>query len=150
MQNLLIKDVMTPMVIWINERDSLNAAAKKMADCNVGSLPAVNDNGDLVGILTDRDIVLRACAKNLNLANTHVNQIMSVNVETCSPNSDVEEVTMRMADRRVRRMPVVEAGRLVGFCSLADLAISLRDRPNLVENTLRRISAPAKPFCEAA
>ncbi len=148
---MLIKDVMTPWVIWINQDDSLQSAAKKMADCDVGSLPAVDRNNNLVGILTDRDIVVRACSQNMNLANTPVSAIMTRDVLTCAPDTPVEDACNLMAERQIRRMPVVDqAGKLIGFVSLANLALNLKAQPQIVENMLARIASPGEPKCKAA
>lgn len=151
MQRMLIKDVMTPWVIWINQNDSLQSAAKKMADCDVGSLPAVDENNNLVGILTDRDIVVRACSQNMDLARTPVSQIMSRSVLTCTPDTPIEDACNLMAERQIRRMPVVDqAGKLIGFVSLANLALNLQAQPQIVENMLAKIASPGEPKCKAA
>lgn len=151
MKNPTINDVMTPMVIWINERDSILAAAKKMADCNIGSLPVVNDAGDLIGIVTDRDIIIRACAKNLPLDGTIISNVMTENPQTCTPDSEARKCADRMAELQIRRMPVVDDnGKLLGYVALADLAVHLQDAPQLVGLMMKKLSSPNKPWCEAA
>ncbi|MHB0977474.1 MAG: CBS domain-containing protein [Candidatus Aquicultorales bacterium] len=150
MKSMTIKDAMTQTVIWIRENDTAENAAKKMLDCDIGSLPVLNADGSLAGILTDRDIVVRACAKGMAAADTNVSQIMTKNPATCTPSETIQDVAERMAEMRIRRLPVVENNQLVGFCAVADLAMALRNQPQVVEQMLWRISSPAKPRCEAA
>lgn len=112
------KDIMTKVVVSVNQNSSVTEAADKMKSTDVGSL-AVEDNNKMVGMITDRDIVLRSVASN---GNETCGDIMSRDVVTCSPNTDVDEVASLMARHQVKRIPVVDNGSPVGMISLADLS----------------------------
>jgi CBS domain-containing protein len=110
-----------------------------MAEQNVGALP-VCDGSRLQGMITDRDIAVRAVANGRD-ADTRVREVMSEDVIWCSEDDDTQDVLGRMGDRQIRRIPVVDANRnLVGIVSLGDLAIE--DVEN-VDEALRNISMPA-------
>lgn len=145
MADVLVKNVMSAKPVWINESDTLQSAAQKMANFNVGALPVTDAQNNLIGIVTDRDIVVRACAHNWNMS-TAIAQVMSTNVALCSSDWSVQQAAELMAQRQIRRLPVVDNGQLVGMVALADLALHLQDQPQLIENILMRISkaAPAK------
>ncbi len=134
-----ISEVMTSDVKVARPDDSVQQAASMMADQDVGSLP-VCDGERLCGMITDRDIAIRAVA--IGLGNeTPVREVMSEEVIWCLEDDDTQEVLGRMADRQVRRIPVIDAQRkLVGIVALGDLAIE--DEEN-VDEALRDISLPA-------
>lgn len=121
-----------------------------MADCNIGALPVVKDQDVLVGMVTDRDIVVKADAKNVNLKSTPVGAVMSRDIQSCAPDDEVEDAARLMAVQQVRRLPVVKNGRLVGFLALVDMAVGLKDHLEIVQGMLSKISRPARPDCEAA
>lgn len=146
---MLVKEIMTPALIKVKETDSIAFVAQKMADCNIGALPVVKNGDVLVGIVTDRDIVVKADAKNMDLTTT-VESIMSKDIQSCAPDDDIEDAASLMAVHQVRRLPVAKDGHVVGFLALADLAVSMKDKPEVVHGMLSKISKPAKPECEAA
>ena len=134
-----ISEVMTSDVKVARPEDSVQQAASMMADQDVGSLP-VCDGERLCGMITDRDIAIRAVATGLG-NETPVREVMSEEVIWCLEDDDTQEVLGRMADRQVRRIPVIDAQRkLVGIVALGDLAIE--DEEN-VDEALRDISLPA-------
>lgn len=134
-----ISEVMTSEVQVVQPDDSLQDAAAMMAEQDVGALP-VCDGSRLQGMITDRDIAVRAVA-NGRAADTLVREVMSEDVTWCSEDDDTQDVLGRMGDRQIRRIPVVDANRnLVGIVSLGDLAIE--DEEN-VDEALRSISMPA-------
>ena len=134
-----ISEVMTSDVKVARPEDSVQQAAAMMADQDVGSLP-VCDGERLCGMITDRDIAIRAVATGLG-NDTPVREVMSEEVIWCLEDDDTQEVLGRMADRQVRRIPVIDAQRkLVGIVALGDLAIE--DEEN-VDEALRDISLPA-------
>lgn len=113
-----------------------------MDELNVGALP-VCEGVHLLGIVTDRDITVRATAAGLDPALTEVDLVMSDRVRCCSPEHSAAEALQLMASVQIRRLPVLDAGdRLVGIVSLGDLAAR---RPEGVQETLRRISTPSEP-----
>ncbi len=138
----LIADLMTPDPITVGPRDTVQRAAQLMDELNVGALPVCHDN-KLLGIVTDRDITVRATAAGLDPALTEVDLVMSDRVRCCSPRHTAAEVLRQMAAVKIRRVPVLdESNRLVGIVSLGDLAAR---EPAGVEDTLRTISTPAEP-----
>ena len=121
-----IKDLMNPSVVTIEPTASAALAARLLSRHNVGSLPVCGEDRRLRGMVTDRDIVLRCVAAEEDPAQTPVRDIMSRGCATVSPGADCREATRLMSAHQVRRLPVVEEGKLVGIISLADLARSQR------------------------
>lgn len=117
-----VRDVMNRAPITIDPTESAALAARLLARHNVGSLPVCGENGRLQGIVTDRDIILRCVAPEEDPAQVPVKQIMTRHPKALSPGDDVRQAAQVMAIQQVRRLPVVEAGRLVGLVSLGDLA----------------------------
>jgi CBS domain-containing protein len=120
--DMLIREVMTREVDLVGPDTTLSSVARKMRDRDIGSLP-VGDDNRLVGMVTDRDIVLNAVASDLDPAKTTVREVMSPRVLYCFDDQPAEEVLKNMGDVQVRRLPVVDRNkRLVGIVSLGDLA----------------------------
>lgn len=101
---------------------SLTEAARIMKDEDVGSLPVVDTDGRLIGIITDRDIVIRAVAEQVDPQSVHVGDVASRSPVTAAPEDDLDDALSAMAASQVRRLPVVEEGRLVGMLAQADVA----------------------------
>lgn len=116
-----VGEIMTTDVETCSLLDNVFEAAVKMRDYDVGSIPIV-DEGRLVGIITDRDIVVRGIAEKLP-PSTEVKQLMTTDIKTVSTDQSVQEVSRLMADYQIRRIPVVEGERLIGIVSLGDLAV---------------------------
>jgi CBS domain-containing protein len=135
-----VRDAMTPGVQSITPDQTLAAAAATMAANDVGSLPVV-DGARLVGMLTDRDIVMRAVAAGADTQTLTVGDVASRTVHTVEPDQDLEEALREMADHQVRRLPVVENGDLVGILAQADVAIVAKDK--LAGEMLADISQPS-------
>ena len=121
-----VRDFMSPCVVSIAPEESAALAARLIARHNVGALPVCGADGALRGMVTDRDIVLRCVAAEENPARTRVADIMTRRCAAVSPDEDPRAAARLMAERQVRRLPVVEAGRVVGVVSLGDLARSQR------------------------
>ena len=115
---------MRPSVVSVTVTDSTALAARLLSRHNVGSLPVCSADGRLRGIVTDRDIVLRCIATEDDPAQTPVRDVMTRGCFTVGPDESCTEAARLMAARQVRRLPVVEKGRLVGMLSLGDLARS--------------------------
>ena len=134
-----IAEVMTPDVEVLRPEETLRDAARAMADLDVGSLP-VCDGRRLMGMITDRDITIRAVAEGKS-ADTAVSDVMTDDVVWCADTDSVDEVLQQMADAQIRRIPVVDANRqLVGIVALGDIALEEDDDD--VDETLRDISMP--------
>ncbi|PKM72238.1 MAG: CBS domain-containing protein [Firmicutes bacterium HGW-Firmicutes-16] len=113
---------MTEHVISINEDEPVIAAARLMKQHNIGSLPVRDGKNRLKGIVTDRDIVLRCVAGNINPQEVKIGEVMSRSLITASPFEDTEKVAERMGMSQIRRLPVTEDGILVGIVALGDIA----------------------------
>jgi CBS domain-containing protein len=116
-----IRDIMTEEVECCTLLDNIFEVAVKMKELNVGAIPIV-DNEKLVGMITDRDIVIRGIAEK-HPGSTKVEDIMSSELITITPDATSKEAVKLMADNQIRRLPVVEGDKLVGIISLGDFAI---------------------------
>jgi len=140
-----VKDIMTPNAECIRPDDTLEDAAKKMRDLDIGPLPVCGDNDRLAGMITDRDIAVRAVAEGKDPRTTKVREVMSEKIIYCFEDQDVEEAARLMQERQVRRLVVLNRDkRMVGIVSLGDLATETGDRTKAGE-VLQDISEPATP-----
>jgi CBS domain-containing protein len=141
-----VSDLMTASVDSIRVTDTIAHAAERMGEIDVGSLPILSD-GKLVGIVTDRDITIRAVAAGIP-SDAPVRRIMSDMVETCRPDDDVGSVLALMSREQIRRMPVCDDDReVVGIVALADLAARAPDKTD-VADTLADICEPGGLHCQ--
>ena len=119
-----VQDIMKSPVETIASAESTKDAARKMHDLHVGSLPVV-DNGQLVGIITDRDICVRVTATGRDAISTRVKEVMGKAVETCFVDQDINEAEKIMIDHHIRRLLVLDRNNAIaGFLSVDDLAKS--------------------------
>ncbi len=123
---MVVRDLMNPSVVTVEPGSSAALAARLISRHNVGALPVCGSDRKLRGMVTDRDIVLRCVAAEEDPAQTPVRDIMTRGCASIAPGADCREATRLMAEQQVRRLPVVEDGKLVGIVSLADLAKSRR------------------------
>ena len=130
-----LREIMTQKPVTVQVTDTVVAAARSMRDGNIGDVVVV-DNDQIQGILTDRDIVVRALADGRDPARTTVGEICSRELTTLSPNDAIGDAEKTMRARAIRRLPVVEGGRPVGIVSLGDLAVEKNP-----DSTLGGISA---------
>lgn len=140
---MIVADIMTTDVSTVKDNDNLVSAASLMLDLNVGALPVVNDGGVLAGIITDRDITIRATAKGANPFSGTVADCMTANPLAIRADANVQEAADMMANAQVRRLPVIQDGQLVGIVSLGDLAVDVGEEEMIAE-TLERISEPVR------
>jgi CBS domain-containing protein len=142
-----VRDLMTSNPACCGPDDTVQMAARGMRDADCGCLPVVDDPGSrhLVGVVTDRDIAIRALADGLG-PDTRVRDVMTANPACCGADADVREVERIMADRQVRRVPVVDDRNCcVGMVAQADLARDERDfDDHEVRHTIERISEPGR------
>jgi CBS domain-containing protein len=139
-----VKEIMTPAVEVITPDSSVQEAAEKMKQLDVGPLP-VCEHGRLVGMITDRDITVRSVAEGYDPWTTQVRDAMTPEVIYCFENQDVAEAARLMEAKQVRRLPVLNRERrLVGVVALADLAVKVADEQVTAE-TVERVSEPAEP-----
>ncbi|HLS78558.1 MAG TPA: CBS domain-containing protein [Nocardia sp.] len=121
------RDIMRPDAQWISRQDTVEHAARMMADLGVGSLVVADENQRMCGIVTDRDIVVKCVARGGSPATVRAAELCAATPRWVSADADVEEVLDEMESHRVKRMPVVEDKKLVGMISEADLARHLDD-----------------------
>jgi CBS domain-containing protein len=137
-----ISEVMTRVVETIAPEASVQDAARLMSELNVGALP-VCDGDALVGMITDRDITMRATASGRAPQSTAVAEVMTAALSYCSEGDSVDAVLKKMGDEQIRRIPVVDARQhLVGIVSLGDLATRQSES---TEDVLSEISQPSAP-----
>jgi len=137
-----VSEVMTRGVEVINPDDTLQRAAQLMDDLNVGALP-VCDGDELVGMITDRDITVRAVSDGMDPTESRVSEVMTAQAYSCTEEQTTDEVMTQMGDLQIRRLPVVNGhGDIVGIVSLGDLATR---QPGHIDNALREISTPSEP-----
>lgn len=121
-----VSDIMSSHIISIRQDEPVSAAARLLTRHNLGSLPVCGADGNLRGMVTDRDIVLRCVAADDDPRRTKVSEIMSRGISTVSPDDSVEKAADMMSRAQVRRLPVVENGRPVGVVSICDMIRSGR------------------------
>lgn len=117
-----VRDIMTTQVVRIGPREPVEVAARTLTNYNIGALPVCGDDGRLCGVVTDRDLVTRCMAPGRAAGELKVRDVMTGRVITAGPDMDVGAAAHLMGREQVRRLPVVENGRLCGMVSLADLA----------------------------
>ena len=138
-----VRDIMTREPVTINPEATLDKAAELMKKYNIGSIPVCSNNS-ILGILTDRDIVIRSVAYGGTPDKTTVKEVMTTQIETVTPELDISEVSEIMSQRQIRRLPVVENNKVVGMIAIGDLAVNHKADMEASE-ALTEISRPAKP-----
>lgn len=119
------RDIMHVGATCVGEHETLAAAARQMRDMGVGALPICGDNDRLLGMITDRDIVIRGLAAGLDPDTSTVGELAQGRMYHVDADASVEHMLMVMEEHRVRRLPVIESHRLVGMVSEADIALHL-------------------------
>lgn len=136
----MVRDIMTSNPETCRPNDSIRDAARIMAERDTGVVPVVDDNRKILGMITDRDIVVRLVAEGKDPAKAHVNEAMTKSVRTVKEDMPVDEVTRLMSNAQVRRVPVVnQRDEIVGIVSVGDLATETGDRGK-VGHTVEKIS----------
>lgn len=137
-----VKEIGIKQMHCAHPSESLSEIASMMTRHDVGIIP-VCEGKKLLGIMTDRDIVVKCMASAyVNPKECTAREIMTSNLITVTPDTDLEEAARIMAREQIHRLPVVEAGNLVGMISLGDISMALADNDRLVAETLRKISMP--------
>jgi CBS domain-containing protein len=138
-EKMHVQEIMTPHARVIDPTTNIGEAARKMREANIGALP-VGENDRLIGMVTDRDIAMRAVAEDRPSDNTEVRQVMSERIYYCYEDDDVADAAKIMAEHQVHRLPVLNRDkRLVGMLAIADIA---RSDGNAVKTALAGISEP--------
>ena len=117
-----VKECMCDNVIWAAPETTIQEVAKQMSEAHIGCLPVCDENEKVVGIVTDRDVILRCIACEKDYRQTPVSEIMTTNVQTVDSEDSVNQAIKFMCDCKIKRIPVVEEGKLKGIVTLGDLA----------------------------
>ena len=134
-------EIMTRNVVTAQASMSLRQVAALMRDGDMGAIPVVDETGKLLGILTDRDIVVRALAEGLDPNATSVDAVMTSEIYSARPRDFVFEAIRLMREKQVRRVPVIDdGGKLQGILAMADIALEMEDEREIAE-TLEDISS---------
>jgi CBS domain-containing protein len=123
-----VRDAMAKTVTSARKDERVVDVAKKMKQEDAGFMPIVEDGGRLIGVITDRDIVIRCIAEGHDPRNEPAEHLMSTAVTTISPDDDIKDAARKMEDREIRRLAVVEDGRLVGVLSHGNLVQATKDK----------------------
>lgn len=136
-----VKDIMSSEIVSLKAEDSIETAAQLMKQYDVGAIP-VCDNNHVVGIVTDRDIVLRSVATAQNTKQQKISTIMTTDPTVIRPDMDVKNAASVMSHRQIRRLAVVENDTLVGMVSLADISVT----PTLTHSAEKALSDISQPY----
>ncbi|MBQ1397893.1 MAG: CBS domain-containing protein [Clostridia bacterium] len=121
-----VQEIMSSAPVSLETEEPVAAAARLMRERNIGAMPVCDASGKLVGMLTDRDIVIRCIASGRSADQTRVSDIMTTGAVVAETTEPLDDALQRMEREQIRRLPVTKDGRLVGMLSLADVARSSR------------------------
>ena len=139
-----VRDIMTKDVVFANKDDSVLTVAKLMKHHNVGAIPIVENAEKVLGMVTDRDIVLNMADYNFDPANTFALKLMTDKLYTVKPEADLSSALALMKKQQIRRLPVMEDNKLVGMLSIGDIAV--RSDYNMeMSEAISEISMPDRP-----
>lgn len=128
-----LREIMTDSVIKIDPEETVAVAARTLTHYNIGALPVCGKDGKLCGVVTDRDLVTRCMATDKTPETTKVRDVMTGQVVSASPEMDTGVAAHLMGRQQIRRLPVVENGRLCGMVSLGDLAVREQSNPDAAD-----------------
>ena len=139
-----VRDIMTKDVVFADKEDSVLTVAKLMKHHNIGAVPIVENAEKVLGMVTDRDIVLNMADYNFDPANTFALKLMTDKLYTVKPEADLSSALALMKKQQIRRLPVMENNKLVGMLSIGDIAV--RSDYNMeMSEAISEISIPDKP-----
>ncbi|WP_134683124.1 CBS domain-containing protein [Brevibacillus migulae] len=140
-ENRTLREIMTKDLATVTLKDNVYEVAVKMRDWNVGIIPVVDEKNDVIGVITDRDIVIRGLAEKRE-GSAAISEVMTRDIILGKPEMTVDEAARIMAQHQVRRLPVVENGKLVGIVAIGDMAVRQVHHDEASE-ALYEISEPA-------
>ena len=117
-----VKECMCKKVVRATSDTTINEIAKLMKENDVGCIPICNPENNVVGLITDRDIIIRSVATNKNCSQTKASDVMSTNVIKITPDTELDDAQKTMSINQVKRLPVIENNQIVGILSVGDLA----------------------------
>ncbi len=134
-----VKDCMSHNVSWVKPENTIKDCATIMCNNHVGCVPVCDNAQNVVGLVTDRDIILRCIACDKDVKTTPVSEIMTCQVQCCTPEADVTEAERIMSQNQVKRIPIVDNNKIVGILTLGDLAANEQINNKGVTDTLNNI-----------
>ena len=134
-----VKDCMCHEVSCVTPESTVKDCAKIMCNKHVGCIPVCDASQNIVGLVTDRDVILRSIACDKDVCQTPVSEIMTCKVCCCTPDTDVEQAEKLMSQNQVRRLPVIENNKIVGIITLGDLSTNQNVSTQGVCETLENI-----------
>ena len=134
-----VSEIMSTEIVFATTTDSICNIAKLMNENHVGSIPICNENEEIVGIVTDRDIILRSIACDKDIKETKITEIMTTDIWSITPDTDICEATTIMKENQIRRLPVVENSKIIGILSIGDLIRSKKTDEHQVNDTMECI-----------
>jgi CBS domain-containing protein len=140
-ENRTLREIMTKDLATVTLKDNVYEVACKMRDWNVGMIPVVDEKDDVIGVITDRDIVIRGLAEKRE-GSAAVETVMTRDIILGRPDMTVDEAAKIMAQHQIRRLPVVDNGKLVGIVALGDMAVR-QVHHDEASDALAEISEPA-------
>lgn len=143
-----VRELMTPSPVSVEPDTTVEEIATMMKQEDIGCIPVVEEDGQVAGVITDRDIVVRCIAEGKDPAECRADDIISPQTVCIGPNADAKEAAQLMGDRQIRRLPVVENGKLVGMLSLGDVAVKQHD-DRLSGDVLQEVSEGVKSSGDA-
>ena len=137
-----VKDIMSTPVVTVSKEDTVESVAKHMAERDLGSIIVVDGKNHPVGIITERDIVVRVTSQNLLPSNVGAGSIMSAPLRTTSPDTDIKKAAEQMHKHKIRRLAILDKGRMVGVISSKDIVTIM---PALIEIIMEKAKITATP-----
>jgi predicted transcriptional regulator len=134
-----VRDIMTRNVVNIEQNKTALEAARLMTESNISSLVVHADDEGAIGILTERDFLSKVCSKDLQASKVKVADFMSRIQMSAQPNTPIEVAVQRMINNKIRRLPVMESGKVVGIVTVTDMAKALR-KTLLIDGVLSALS----------
>lgn len=134
-----VKECMCTQVSCVNPEVKIKDVAKLMLNNHIGCVPVCDNNKQVIGLVTDRDLILRSVAEEKDIAQTPVREVMTTKVYNISPEADIQEATQLMCDCQIRRIPVVDNNVIVGIITLGDLANTNSVNTTQVGNTVEGV-----------
>lgn len=134
-----VKDCMCNNVIYITPDSTIKDCATLMCNKHIGCIPVCDSSNAVVGLVTDRDLILRSIACDKDVKSTPISDIMTCKVCSCTPDTDIEEAEKMMSDNQIRRLTVIDNNKIVGIITLGDLAKNKNVSNTGVSNTLENI-----------
>ncbi len=134
-----VKDCMCKKVVQATSDTTLDKIAQLMQENDVGCVPICNEEKNVIGFVTDRDIITRCVATNQSCSQTKASDIMTTKVIKTTPDTEIDEATNTMSHNQIRRLPVIENNQIVGMLTIGDLAQSQKVQPREVGDTMECI-----------